>query len=352
MANQALAHSIGWLFAWASRHGRAVGGALALVLSWASPAGANTQCVADCGMRCPHITTILAAEACRSNCIRSCPAEVEPQRFGALAYSPREGYSSVVRWAWSQRDANESALGHCRQNSKGPQQCTIAASYVDSCGSVAAGSRGWGATGDTVSTKGLGREKAAAQALSACTSIAGNFACAVVSTSCAKDLTPQEKAESVAQQAAIVRGVFDTLKAVLPDMPGARSPDWVDKAAQDHNRSVGPRPPDLTTTQFVQVCTPKFSVEGSYAVALAQARWAELDSMVRPWKEDTGSQLRKILTDPRQNAQLTATGIAEGKPGLRVDSLPRDASPRCGPGFNEQRYDAEAYFARPGLRPW
>lgn len=172
-----------------------------------------------CSDRCNHANTILGYQTCINNCQLSCPKERRKKSvFGAIAYAKGDGYFSIGRQGPSAKEVETDTLEHCRTNSKQPATCELAASYKNSCGGLAVGSKGYWYLGE--GGKDTGKRSAADAKSLLLTSCEQDGAtdCRILASSCANDKTAEERAQDDAAAAAILDAIGSVLKWGLENL--------------------------------------------------------------------------------------------------------------------------------------
>ena len=164
---------------------------------------------------------------CKSNSNCQSPAESQ-KMFGAIAYSPTDGYRSFLWRGKSLKSAEADALAHCRDNSKRPNDCRVVTSYQDSCGALAAGNRFYFATPADPNSGKSTRAEAEAAALKECRDAHNDGSCKVLVSSCANEISDEERAQAAKTGMAILGGIVGTLDGLLN---GTRRP------AQEHQKT-------------------------------------------------------------------------------------------------------------------
>ncbi len=105
--------------------------------------------------------------------IFAAPSVALADSYGAIAYSPRTGAHGWSHSFNSRRGAENAALDNCYQRAG---DCRVAIWFVNACGAVAAGPRGWGSAWANNSNR------AQRKALRQCSNYSGN--CRIVRWQC------------------------------------------------------------------------------------------------------------------------------------------------------------------------
>jgi len=132
-----------------------------------TPAAVRADCASDCQASYHNCLRGSNADSCLSAqgvCLNRCTLKGEPrERHGAIAYSSRKEVFGYSYDHDSAKAASASAVGSCRKQEPGAEDCRVLVTFHNACGALALGDGG--AYG---SAWGLSRRAAAAKALTEC----------------------------------------------------------------------------------------------------------------------------------------------------------------------------------------
>lgn len=219
----------------------------------------RSECRARCGSGSD-------ARDCMYHC--SMNSDCAPERptitFGAIAYSPGDGYTSKSMHAETSKEATGTALGHCRSNSGTPNQCTAATWYVNSCGALAVGTKTYAAVGGGNDAADLSLAEAQAAALAACRKSNANGNCKLVYSGCSDDLTPEEAAENERKKQAVGVWMGSALCAVL----GSSHPACRAQSRTPNTPNAVPEKESESSIQAIRSLAAKGDPEAQFKLGL------------------------------------------------------------------------------------